>query len=77
MSVTLGKSPKLDTVRTRAGLQVLGKNQAVRLLVRPDPPTTRDRFVTEKDLRNLWRGARNTFLIVTPFWVALIWWLTR
>ena len=37
----------------------------------------RDRAIEYSDVRALGRGVRNALLMVTPFWVAIAWWLTR
>jgi hypothetical protein len=37
----------------------------------------RDREIACSDVRALARGIRNALLTVTPFWIALVWWLTK
>ena len=37
----------------------------------------RDREIACSDFRALARGIRSALLMVTPLWVALIWWLTK
>jgi hypothetical protein len=37
----------------------------------------RDREIGCSDVRALARGIRSALLMVTPLWVALIWWLTK
>jgi hypothetical protein len=37
----------------------------------------RDREIACSDARALVRGVRNALLTVTPFWLALAWWLAR